>query len=41
MEFNPKAAASFTYDPYMGNQFDVFEMSDASWADLFGVNASV
>ncbi|KAL2042929.1 hypothetical protein N7G274_003987 [Stereocaulon virgatum] len=41
VEFAPEAAASFTFDPYWGSQFDVFEMSGASWADLSDLNASI
>lgn len=32
-EFDPNSPA-FVFDPFLGNQFDVFEMSDLSWAEL-------
>ena len=30
MEFDPEAVASFTYNPYIGDHFDVFEISNAA-----------
>ena len=38
-EFDPDTP-SFTYDPFTGNQFNVFDISDAGWADLINFNAS-
>jgi len=32
-EFDPNLPA-FVFDPFLGNQFDVFEMSDISWTEL-------
>lgn len=32
-EFDPNSSA-FVFDPFLGNQFDVFEMSDISWNEL-------
>ena len=40
MEFDPDLSGS-TFDPFMGNQFNVFDVSDASWQGLIDFNASV
>ena len=39
-EFDPDLSGS-TFDPFMGNQFNVFDVSDASWQGLIDFNASV
>ena len=38
-EFDPELSGS-TFDPFMGNQFNAFDVSDASWQDLIDFNAS-
>ena len=38
-EFDPDLSGS-TFDPFMGNRFNVFDVSDASWQDLIDFNAS-
>ena len=38
-EFDPDLSGS-TFDPFMGNQFSAFDVSDASWQDLIDFNAS-
>ena len=38
-EFDPDLSGS-TFDPFMGDLFDAFEVSDASWQELIDFNAS-
>ena len=38
-EFDPEFSGA-TFNPFMGNQFNVFDMSDASWDALIDFNAS-
>lgn len=35
-EFDPDKPASVSFDPFMGNQFDAFEVSD--WAEFVDFN---
>ena len=39
-EFDPNLSGE-TFNPFMGNQFNVFDMSDASWDDFIDFDASV
>ena len=39
-EFDPDLTSS-TFDPFIGNQFNAFDMSEASWQELIDFNASV
>ena len=38
-EFDPDLSGA-TFNPFMGNQFDVFDMSDAPWEDFIDFSAS-
>ena len=38
-EFDPDSSGA-TFDPFMGNQFNVFDMSDAPWEHLINFDAS-
>lgn len=39
-EFDPDLSGA-TFDPFLGNQFNVFDMSEASWEEMIDFDASV